>query len=331
MAVPARKVKASKVTNVGDLEAKIKELVVGDGKDLDAYFNCVATNIQILNTKAKLHCHTISHDGNDRPRVKDLARAVAAAVIDYSIPRSEILEAHNHMIKTRSTVKWTELAVKARQLFTSLSQTGEGGEMLLYLLTQTFLGLPQVMCKMPLKTSKEMHFHGSDGIYAQFDNNTQKLSLYWGESKLYTSIDNAISKCLDSLKPFLIDDGGTDSAQERDLQLFRDNIDLCDPLLEQAFLNYLNPKSPTFKKLEYRGVCLIGFDETSYPKKPNTKTESDVLNEIKMQISSWEKKVRNRIINRTPLETFVIEVFLIPFPSVDDFREAFLKEISYAL
>ena len=328
MAVSERKIKGSKAQ---DLEAKINALIVGDGKELESYLNSVVTNIHVLNTKANLHCHTISHDGNDRPRVKDLARAVASAVIDYSIPRCEILEARNHMIKTGSTTKLTELLVKARQLFTSLSQTGEGGEMLLYLLTQTFLGLPQVMCKMPLKTSKEMHFHGSDGIHAQFDKNTLKLSLYWGESKLHTSIDNAMSKCLDSLKPFLIDDGGTGSAQDRDIQLFRDNIDLSDPLLEQAFLNYLNPKNPAFKKLEYKGVCLIGFDETSYPKKPNTKTESDVIDEIKMQIRNWEKKVGNRIINRTPLETFVIEVFLVPFPSVEEFREAFLKELSYVL
>ena len=47
--------------------------------------------------------------------------------------------------------------------------------MLLYMLVQAFLGLPQLLCKMPLKTSSEMHYHGADGIHIGYDRNTKSL------------------------------------------------------------------------------------------------------------------------------------------------------------
>ncbi|WP_223252149.1 Hachiman antiphage defense system protein HamA [Paracoccus mutanolyticus] len=47
-------------------------------------------------------------------------------------------------------------------MFTDLKSSGEGGELLLYLLTERFLGLPQILCKMSLKTSA--HYHGADGV-----------------------------------------------------------------------------------------------------------------------------------------------------------------------
>lgn len=70
--------------------------------------------------------------------------------------------------------------------FTDLSNTGEGGEMLLYLLAERFLKVPQVLCKMDLKTDSHMHYHGADGVYASV-NEGGLLKLFWGESKVYAS------------------------------------------------------------------------------------------------------------------------------------------------
>ncbi len=325
MAIPKKS-----VTSANLIEEAIDSLLRGDGRELDAYLSKVEAEVPILDTRANVHCYVISHDGNDQPRVKDLAKAVASRIIDYAIPRGELIKAQEYILKHNSFAKITELQKKARSLFTTLSNTGEGGEMLLYMLIQNYLRLPQIMCKMSLKTNSQLHYNGSDALHMKFDKNSQRLALYWGESKLYQSIDNAITECLESIKPFLCDDGGSNARQMRDLQLMSSFLDLGDPDLEGALLRYLDPDDTHFNKLQYRGACLIGFDEACYPKKPNAKTEEEVINEVQASLKTWEKKLSTKIINRTPLDSIFMEIFLVPFPSVEDFRKSFLGEIQNA-
>jgi hypothetical protein len=320
--------KAAISSTKSNLEQAILDLMRGDGQELNAYLKEVKKDVSIAGTQANIHFYMISHDGNELPRLKDLARATATRAMDYAIPRSEIKKAHDYYVKHNSMSKIAELMVKAKSLFTNLSQSGEGGELLLYLLIQNYLAIPQLLCKMPLKTSREMHYHGVDGIHAKYDSISGKIGLYWGESKLHQNISSAISDCMDSIKPFLFDSGGTDASQERDLQLIRDNLDLIDSDLELALLEYLDPDNPNFKKLQYRAVCLIGFDSKKYPSIPNSKTEDEVSQEIEKAINRWQKNLDKHIKSRHPLENYIIEIFMIPFPSVQKFRDAFIKEIS---
>ncbi|WP_139768605.1 HamA C-terminal domain-containing protein, partial [Salmonella enterica] len=102
---------------------------------------------------------------------------------------------------TGSTLKITKLFMQAMGLFTSLSNSGEGGELILFLFAEKFLKLPQIICKMNLKTNPEMHYHGADGVHIGVDNQSQKLCLYWGESKLYSDLTQAIYKCMKSISP----------------------------------------------------------------------------------------------------------------------------------
>ncbi|WP_157643529.1 HamA C-terminal domain-containing protein [Paenibacillus camerounensis] len=312
-----------------NLDKNIDELLRGDGSEFDAYLSEIVSRVPISKTGANLHCYVINHDGNDNPRVNDLAQAVALRMIDYCIPRSEIERAREKDARLKTTVETSRLKMLARKLFTDISNTGEGGEILLYMLSQTFLRIPQFLCKMPLKTSGQMHYHGADGIHVKFDRKTNKLALYWGESKLYSSIDDAMSECFNSISPFLIDSGGANAAQFRDLQLITGNIDLCDEELESAMLRYLDPDDALFNKLQYRGICMIGFNEDVYPTSPNQKTIEDVIGEVTQKHNDWLKKLQRRLINRSPLDSYILEVFLIPFPSVEDFRSAFLEELKY--
>jgi hypothetical protein len=322
-------IKMSQLEVVSSLEYNIDLLLRGNGIEFDAYLSEIVSKVTIPETSAILHCYMVNHDGNNNPRVKGLAQTVALRMIDYCIPRSEIIRARDEDYKQNSTVEFSKLKRKARKLFTNLPKTGEGGEMLLYMLSQTFLRLPQLLCKMPLKTSSQMHYHGADGIHIKYDKDSQKLALYWGESKLYSNLDTALTACFESISPFLFDNEGTSSSQFRDLQLITSNIDVCNPELETALLQYLNPDDPLFNKLQYRGICLVGFDESSYPKIPNQKTIDQVIFDITKQYSNWQKKVELKIKNKKPLEQFVLEVFLLPFPSVEEFREAFLEELKH--
>lgn len=309
------------------IELALNTLIRGSGVELKTYLNECCFQKSIDTTKAFLHCYHVNLDGNGRPRVDDFIEFIATKVVDYSIPRSEFDKAKKYLNDFDSDSEMGKLRVKAESLFSDLWNTGEGGELLLYILVQEMLKIPQLLCKMPLKTSSRMHYHGVDGIHAKYDSDNDLLALYWGESKLYKNIDAAITECFNSLKGYLLNTAGKESAQERDITLVKDNLDLSDEKLEDALVQYFDKDNPKFNKVNYRGVCLIGFDSDQYPTEPNKMLPKDLLPLINGKLNEWQDAAQKQIVANTPLETFEIHIFLVPFPSVDHFREKFLKAL----
>jgi hypothetical protein len=101
-------------------------------------------------------------------------------VVDYAIPRKKINEAVKYFNETQSTAKITKLANQAKRLFTRLANSGEGGEFILFLFAEQFLRFPQIICKMSLKTSSQMHYHGADGIHIGVDKDNKKFMFILG-------------------------------------------------------------------------------------------------------------------------------------------------------
>jgi len=294
--------------------------------ELNAYLETVCCNVGIDNTQTQAHCYFVALDGNKRPRVKDFARFIGHKITDFAISRSEINRAIKKANDTHSTAPINRLNGKAQSLFTRLPKSGEGGEVLLSVLAETVLRLPQMFTKMVLKTSSQMHVHGCDGIHVGVNESNGNLALYWGESKLYKDAAAAVHECFASLAPFLRDSGGSGAAQERDLQLMRDGIDLDDSKLEEAIKHYLDPDDPMRNQLEYRGLCLVGFDSDAYPTEPNSKELEQVKQDIETAFNARKDQIQKRVtIER--IHSFEIQVFCLPFPSVDDFRREFRSEL----
>ena len=82
---------------------------------------------------------------------------------------------------------------------------------------------------MVLKTNSEVHYHGADGVYGKYDTETQKYCLYWGEAKIYADVRQALSSCFDSIKTLLTEEGVDGTRKERDMDLFRTNLDFDNP------------------------------------------------------------------------------------------------------
>ena len=265
-------------------------------------------------------------DGNNRPRTNDFCEYLINQILDYCIPPSEIRKAQEKDRNYNTTQYTTALFRKAQRLFTGLENTGEVGELALSVLTQNILRMPQVLCKMVLKTNPEVHYHGADGVYGKYDEDTGKYCLYWGEAKIYSDIKRALSDCFDSIKDLLIEEGANGTRRERDMDLFRMNLDFDDPHLEEAIIEYLDPENARYNMLEYRGVCLVGYNEDSYPKNLSL-IEDDIFNAIHSKIDDFKANIQTRLIRRTPLDAFSLEVFLVPFSDVDELRAKFLEQL----
>lgn len=289
----------------------------------------ICFDLDIPDTKAKGYCYCVHLDGNGKPRVQDLIEFAADRILEYAIPKKELEKAKQHLIDTGSNSKIMSLRRKATTLFTNLKTTGEGGELLLYVFIQDILKLPQLISKMSLKTSGQVHYHGVDGVHVKYDPIDDSLNLYWGEAKMYDKIGTAITNCFTSLSGFLLDPLSATSVPERDLQLISGNIaaNVDNTNLEDLLVRYFDKDDNLSNKLTYKGVCFVGFDYTGYPDKPLTMKIEQLKAEINLNVKKWFSAVSKGIKNHNDLELYEIHVFLVPFPSVAAFRDGFLKEI----
>jgi hypothetical protein len=290
------------------------------------YLTTLETDFTIGQTKARSHCYALALDGMDQPATGLLVDTVCSFIVEYAIPRSRIANAIQELKASANSSPIVTLHNEARELFTHLKQSGEGGELLLYCFAEMVLGYPQVLAKMYLKTAGDVHYHGADGVHASADPETGKLTLWWGESKLHKSVTGATTQCLKSLAPFLIESQSDQDKRSRDLQLLRQFVDLNDPKLEAAIKAYLDRSSGLYKQVQFGGLGLVGFDHDCYPPHPKKADADAIAAAIAATSDGWKKHLEKRIAKHQ-LDEIDIHLFFLPFPSVDDFRTRVLKTV----
>lgn len=294
------------------------------GLDFSPVLTTVSTHVVVNGTKALAHCHHIALDGSCLPRMSDFTDEVANWLLDYVIPRRKLMEATSASA-TETRLKNERLRRTAIETFKKHGISGEQGELLLFVLAEAFLELPQLLCKMDLKTDPEMHFHGLDGVHCGPSDDPNELAIYWCESKVHKDLDAALSQALDGLKPFLVSAGSGGADKRRELVLLDHYMDLDDPELQKYVLDCINPHSTSFNTVSWRGICLVGFDH-DYPNKPNAIKRAEFTKQIQAKLPSWCRKIKSRAASRN-LDSFVIHVFYLPFGFCEDFRAAMKKSL----
>ena len=308
-----------------ELARALSDLARNKERPLEAYMLSVEEPVLLAGTHATCRCHFVAFDGNQKPMINELVSWLVAQAVDYCIPRSRIREAEAASIRMKSTQPIVELVAEANGLFTKLKTSGEGGEMLLYLLLEIALGLPQLLCKMPLKTDEEMHIHGTDGVHGQLLSDGT-LALYWGESKLYKSVNEAVDGCIEGLAPFLKSLGGKQA--KRDIELLRDHLDLSDSNLTDAIKAYFTAGATQRTQLQARGAALVGSSlaDYSYPLEEDKKTATETARQL---LEKWRTRTTLKI-DENELSDFELEIFFVPFPDVQAFRDELRRQLGLA-
>lgn len=288
-------------------------------EQLEPYLTTVCHKSDVADTRISLNCHHVALDGSGQPRLIDLTEALSEWMVDYAIPRRALLAIENEPDHVRRR-KTLALRKEAKNTFKKNGMSGEQGEMLMFVISEAILGLPQLLCKMDLKTDPEMHFHGLDGVHCGVGSN-ENLAVYWCESKVEKDVGDAMGNALDGLRPFLLSAGTGDKDKKRELALVNRYMDLGDESLQKMVLDALDPSKVEFNSIEWRGICFIGFDTDLYPDGPNEKSAETLNNEFKAEIKNWMKSLEVRSKNRK-LESFDIHFIFVPFGFCEDFRKA---------
>lgn len=310
-------------TDQFDLDSVLQETLRGATPAINTHLLCLKRDIAVEDTKTLLHCYFLPLDGNGRVRWKPLADFLRNQIIDYAIPRRTIRAAYDQAQATSSMASISALHERARRLFTHLAKSGEGGELLLFAMAESIFGITQIICKMALKTSTSMHYHGSDGVYAEARDDGG-LNLYWGESKVYRDPAPAIRNCLASLAPFLRDPEGEDAARSQDIFLINEFANFDDARVVGALKRFLDPDDPASLQVTNCGFALSAFDSASYPSADSEATADELAEAITSELEGWTGAAGGRITSET-LENFHIHLICVPMPSADAFREYFLK------
>lgn len=297
------------------------ELARGTSNSLIDFLPAFEEAVTVPGTSTLVRMHFLAHDANGTPAVEQLAGAMASAAMDFCIPRAKIERAVAEQMKTGSTAAIVSLHEQARNLFVKSEGSGEGGELLLFLLMERVLQRPQLISKMALKTNTEVHVHGSDGIHANLADDGV-LDIYWGESKLYKSSSDAFRDCFESIAPYLRADG--DSRRKQDLLLVRDHLNVTQIELAAHLLEYFDETNPKTLKVRWNGVCLVGFDHDNYPN--IAALEGAQQKALSKAVGRWHKSIGSRL-EEFEIVGVNIDLFCIPMPDVAELRARVLKRM----
>lgn len=267
---------------------------------------------------------------DSRPTVDDLIEVAHARMVNFAIPRARINEAIAKMHSNPGVMDpWVVLTTEARDLFIKTQKetgrSGELGEVLLYMLIEWVLNAPIVACKMYLKTSQQMPVHGTDGVHLGCEGDN--LIMYWGESKLHSTLASALSDIAASISEHV----NSTEKHTNEVRIIRANMNLdgIDEAARTAIKNYFNPYKPESNKRLDGYACLAGFNSKLYQEVEASAHE--VCDE------AFRKKYEERIervglqilkkVKEAGLEKFRFTYFLLPFPSVDDARSKFQRKL----
>ena len=296
---------------------------------VEAHLHTVERDLVLDGTKTLVHCYAPTLDGNGRIRINALAEFMRDRVLRFVIPRGEVQRAEAAKETSGDMSAYFRLHERAKRAFTTIENSGEGGEFLLFALAEKEFSLAQILSKMSLKTSTAMHYHGADGVYATVDAKGV-LSLYWGESKLYDNPTTAITDCLKSLAPHLSDGSGETAASGQDIVLLNEYADIGDDAACAILKRFLDPNDSQAQKLKICGIALVTFDNGAFPQggAPGGVWE-EIEVALKSALPNWKQHIKKRV-RAEDLTAFDIHFICLPMSRADDFRQAFLSLLGAA-
>lgn len=268
-----------------------------------------------------------------KPSIDEFVTFIYHKIIYFCIPDTKIKEYMRKYEETGDMKYFMELSDQAKALFIRAKKqattTGEPAELILFMLMEAVMEAPQIASKMFLKTSANMPVHGSDGIHVSFNQETNRLKLYWGESKFFQSLSSALDQIVSSIEGFITeDDNGI--PKDRDIEIIKDHISIENNLLKTELLKFFDPYEEQSNNLEEIFACFVGFDYTVLGQLD--RLDQKLINE------QFEEKYAMRI--QTACELFADKLkaseklrklrflfFLVPFEKISEVRSKFMRKL----
>lgn len=269
-----------------------------------------------------------------RPMIAELVDTVSTYIVNFCLPRQQVTDLYEQYGKVSPedfTKMFEVLRQEAFDLFkrahVATNRNGEAGELILYLLTEWLLEAPQIVAKMSLKTNTEMPVHGADGVHVRYCAEAGRLYIYWGEAKLYGSLDQAITEAAKSIAESL-----DDKKIKHEITLVKRHLDLSGltPYAKKAMLDFLDPYGSEYANRHDVISCLVAFDFDGFG--AVLACEADAEEEFRKLALAKLKEAAPKIakaLKAKGIEHQEVEMFIMPVPSVATLRDLFQDKIGW--
>ncbi len=217
---------------------------------------------------------------------------------------------------------------RACRRFVKNSNTGEFGEMILFFLLEVFEGAMQIVNKMALKTSGNVHYHGADSVH--FGLNGDLKVLYLGESKT-TEADftKALSKSIESIEKFYNEEKDKFEVDMVSGNLSRD----IQPDIKEVIEKYLDPLQPDKTGCCQTHAVFLGFEESFLRDLEKTCVGEGLIDKVtekyKERITNYVETIAKKVENSDVSDKRFL-FFLLPFKDLQKARDKFSGEVKNA-
>lgn len=294
---------------------QLNEFISVAKKKYEGCITQIDTPLSFPKLDACLRFHYVKFD-NGRPKFQELAAVLAEHIIYYCITAQR-------QKKAITTDDKIGLFQEAASLFRRAKNSGEPGELLLYFLLEAVLGAPQAICKMSLKTNRKDEIKGSDGVHLRWDEARQKLTVYFGEAKLYKDLSGALTSAFESMEAF-----HSEGAEAHEIFLASSHFNLLSEDVKDKVCDLMDKRLSGSYDLCH--ACFIGTDWAHYLKLQ----DPDHRNELVRQFESEYRKRAQDIfqlfsdrLNKFSKRHLKFEFFYLPFESVEQFRTWFFDQM----
>lgn len=199
------------------------------------------------------------------------------------------------------------------------SRSGELGELALYFLLESYLKAPQIVSKMSLKTTQGENFKGSDGIHIGIIGGNK--CVFYCESKLNSNMDAAFSNCIASVIDF------TENKKDFEISIINNHIDVKDPDIRRAVLDFLDPTKPKGDDWVEVHACFVGFNWNKFSEiekiSPNVALMTKLKEELAAEIEPVKKLLEEKL--KTPENKLRYFFFVMPFRDIEKLRVNFMN------
>lgn len=189
---------------------------------------------------------------------------------------------------------------------------GEAGELLLHAACRQEFSTQQLVARLYYKSTLDQQVHGFDCVHFRM-NSSEKIELWLGESKLYSSADDAIAKARASIKEHL-DRGFLESQKMLILPKLADE----DKALAATVQHLFHKNTPIDQLLEAMVIpVLIACDSPGVVKA--TSVTDDYIAAVKGEMVNISSRIRKGEL----FASLRIQPIYVPLHSKEDLRTAF--------
>jgi hypothetical protein len=280
---------------------------------------CHPDGVSFDGPRTQLRFHHLHYHADERPMVRELAEELTNHLIQFCMSERRFPRPHTD----HDLADIQRFEREARRMLRRTKTGGEAGEMLLYFFMEAVLKAPQVVCKMELKNNPRVEVLGSDGIHLRWDAAASVYDVFFGEAKLEQTAAAAIRNAAKSITRF-----HSERRREAEIHLVTAQFKYLDTS-GQEIAAQLSRSEEIGAGLRTNHACLLGFDCANYDNAVGNdfrEIEKDFLRAHTGEMGALRQLIEEKF---RPLAWTKarFEIFVLPFPTVDEFRKEFEKAV----